>query len=137
MGIWSFVTSIFSPVTDLIGKVVTKEEDIMKVEAAIAKVQNEVVSKIMDYEARILEAKAKVIEAEAKGAGWLQRAWRPITMLTFLGLVVADTFGLTTFRLSAEAWALLKIGLGGYVIGRSAEKMVPNVIKSLKTPPDK
>ncbi|WP_315981904.1 hypothetical protein [Aliamphritea spongicola] len=33
-------------------------------------------------------------------------------MLTFLTLVVADTFGLTTFRLASEAWSLLQIGLG-------------------------
>jgi len=44
---------------------------------------------------------------------WLQRIWRPLTMLSFLALVVADSFGLLVFRLSAEAWTLLQIGLGG------------------------
>jgi len=34
-------------------------------------------------------------------------------MLSFLALVVADSFGLLVFRLSAEAWTLLQIGLGG------------------------
>lgn len=86
----------------------------------------------MDYEARLLEAKAQVITAEAQGASWLQRNWRPVTMLTFLALVVADTFGLTEFRLSDEAWTLLQIGLGGYVVGRSAEKIVPKVTDVMK-----
>jgi hypothetical protein len=48
-------------------------------------------------------------------------------MLTFLALVVADTFGLTEFRLADQAWTLLQIGLGGYVVGRSAEKIAPHI----------
>ena len=48
-------------------------------------------------------------------------------MLTFLGLVIADTFGFTTFRLASEAWSLLQLGLGGYVVGRSAEKIIPKI----------
>jgi len=48
-------------------------------------------------------------------------------MLTFLALVVCDSFGWLAFRLSEEAWALLKIGLGGYVVGRSVEKVVPTL----------
>lgn len=53
-------------------------------------------------------------------------------MLTFLILVVCDSFGLLTFRLTDEAWMLLQIGLGGYVVGRSAEKIIPGVFKKLK-----
>jgi hypothetical protein len=45
-------------------------------------------------------------------------------MITFLFLVVMDSFGLLSFRLSSEAWLLLQIGLGGYVVGRSGEKIV-------------
>jgi hypothetical protein len=38
--------------------------------------------------------------------------------------VVMDSFGLLSYRLSGEAWLLLQIGLGGYVVGRSGEKIV-------------
>lgn len=48
-------------------------------------------------------------------------------MLSFLTLVILDSFGLLVFRLSDEAWLLLQIGLGGYVVGRSAEKMLPAI----------
>ena len=131
MGVLSFISSIISPITNLIGKVVTKEEDRLKVKAAIAKLENEMVAKLLEYEAKLIEVQSKVIVSESQGAGWLQRSWRPITMLTFLGLVVSDTFGLTTFRLAPQAWTLLQIGLGGYVIGRSAEKVLPR-LSSLK-----
>jgi hypothetical protein len=81
----------------------------------------------LDYENELLKSKTKIIEAEAVGQSWLQRNWRPITMLTFLVLVVFDSFGILAFRLSDEAWTLLQLGLGGYVVGRSAEKVVTNI----------
>ena len=54
-------------------------------------------------------------------------------MLTFLFLVVCDSFGWLTFRLAAEAWTLLQIGMGGYVIGRSCEKVLPQILKNKQT----
>ncbi len=83
----------------------------------------EIEAKLLEFEGSVLKTQASVIMAEANGQSWLQRSWRPITMLTFLVLVVVDSFGLLPFRLAEEAWGLLKIGLGGYVIGRSAEKV--------------
>lgn len=81
----------------------------------------ELEAQLLTIEANIKQAQANVIMSEANGQSWLQRSWRPITMLTFLLLVVIDSFGWLPFRLAKEAWELLKIGLGGYVIGRSAE----------------
>ena len=74
-----------------------------------------------------LAAQAGLVAAEAGGASWLQRNRRPVTMLSFLGLVVADAFGLLAFRLADQAWLLLQIGLGGYVVGRSVEKISPQI----------
>ena len=122
-----FISSLISPVADLVDKVHTSDEERLQIKSGLFEVQAGLASQMMDYEARVLEAQSKVVMAEAQGASWLQRNWRPITMLTFLGLVVADTFGLTVFRLASEAWMLLQIGLGGYVVGRSAEKIVPKV----------
>jgi hypothetical protein len=44
-------------------------------------------------------------------------------MLTFLALAVGDSMGLLATPLRDEAWSLLQIGLGGYVVGRSGEKL--------------
>lgn len=127
MSVWTLLTGLIEPVTDLVDDLHTSEEERLNIKAGLFQVQSELASKVMDYEARLLEAKTQVITAEAQGASWLQRTWRPITMLTFLALVVADTFGWTTFRLADEAWTLLQIGLGGYVVGRSAEKIAPKI----------
>ncbi len=123
----AFISSLISPVATLVDEIHTSDEERLQIKSGLFEVQSGLASQMMNYEARLLEAQAKVITAEAQGGSWLQRNWRPITMLTFLALVVADTFGLTTFRLASEAWSLLQIGLGGYVVGRSAEKIVPKV----------
>jgi len=123
----SFFSKLITPVTELVDQIHTSDEERLQIKSGLFEMQAGLASQMMDYEARLLEAQTKVITAEAQGASWLQRNWRPITMLTFLALVVADTFGLTTFRLASEAWSLLQIGLGGYVVGRSAEKIVPKV----------
>jgi lysozyme len=43
--------------------------------------------------------------------------------------VIADSCGLLAFRLSDAAWTLLQIGLGGYVVGRSVEKIALALIE--------
>lgn len=129
MGIWSFVTGIFFPVTDLIGKVVTKEEDVLKVQAVIKSMENEIASKLFEYESSLLDAKSKIIIADAQGASWLQRNWRPISMMTFLFLIVADAFNLFPFKLTKDAWDLLKIGLGGHIVSDAAARIAPHLSK--------
>jgi len=129
MNLLSFIGDIFKPAAKLIDAVHTSTEEKMKLNAAIKTIENELLVKVIDYETKLLEAKASIITSEAQGASWMQRNWRPITMLTFLVLVVCDSFGLLAFRLATEAWLLLQIGLGGYVTGRSAEKIVDNYKK--------
>ena len=83
-----------------------------------------------------LKAQRDIVVEEAKGAGILQRNWRPITMLTFVALVVARWMGWTvpgiTEPLELKLMNIIEIGLGGYVIGRSAEKIATSVVPMLK-----
>ena len=89
-----------------------------------AELRADLLGKVLDIINGISQIQSNIIIAEAQGASWLQRNWRPITMMTFLVLVCLDSFGVLPFRLAKEAWTLLSIGLGGYVVGRSAEKVV-------------
>lgn len=78
---------------------------------------------------REIESAARVIAAEAAGESWLQRSWRPMLMCLF-GVIVANNyviaplFGAARAEIPPDMWDLLKLGVGGYVIGRSAEKGV-------------
>jgi hypothetical protein len=127
MAILDFLGGIVKPITDLIEHLTTTDEERGQLKNELTKIENEFLGKALEYESQLLDSQGKVIEAEAKGQSWMQRNWRPITMLTFLVLVVCDSFGLLKFRLSNEAWTLLQIGLGGYVIGRTGEKIVDKI----------
>lgn len=124
MDLLALIGNLFKPASDLIDNIHTSDEEKIKLQTGLMKVQNEVYSKVLEYDTKLLEAQASVVAAEAKGSSWLQTNWRPITMLTFLALVILDCFGILTFRLSTEAFALLKLGIGGYIGGRSIEKVV-------------
>ena len=123
------VGELFRPITTIVDELHTSEEEKFKVKKEMAKIQSDIQVKVLDYEKEAIQAKSSIINSEANGQSWLQRNWRPITMLTFLGLVVCDSFGLLTSRLAPQAWTLLQIGMGGYVIGRSCEKVLPKIMK--------
>lgn len=130
MNVFSFISSIFEPAVKLVDELHTSDEEKLQLQSQIKAVENELLAKVIDYETQLLESKTAIITAEATGQSWLQRNWRPITMLVFLVLVVSDSFGWLPNKLAPEAWTLLQIGLGGYVAGRSAEKMTQQYLKA-------
>jgi hypothetical protein len=91
---------------------------------------------VLERTSEIERAAAEVVKAEAQGQSWLQRTWRPITMLVFVGLIVARWLGWSAPNLGEaevlKLWDIVEIGLGGYVIGRSAEKVLPGIVASVK-----
>jgi uncharacterized membrane protein YeaQ/YmgE (transglycosylase-associated protein family) len=99
--------------------------------AAAIKSDPQAAIKIRQIEAQLeqtrLEVRGQAIQAEATGESWLQRNWRPLTMIWFSILLGGYWFGYTPENLSEEAilslFGLIKLGLGGYVLGRSAEKI--------------
>ena len=129
MGVLDFLGGIVKPITDLIESLTTTEKEKKELSNELVRIENQFLGKALEYESKLLDSQTRIVEAEAKGQSWLQRNWRPITMLTFLILVVCDSFGFLKFRLSNEAWLLLQIGLGGYVVGRTGEKIVEKIRK--------
>lgn len=100
--------------------------------ASKAKAQTELLAMQQRGDLAELEAAVATISAEAKSDHWIVAAWRPMTMLTFVAIIANNYLlypYLTLFWTDApvleippDMWGLLKLGLGGYVIGRSAEK---------------
>lgn len=92
------------------------------------KIKRDIQLQMIQMDQAELKAATSVLVAELTGESWLQRNWRPLVMITFAGLVVAHWLGYTAPNLSEpQVLALLgivKVGLGGYVLGRSAEKAV-------------
>jgi hypothetical protein len=131
MNVLDIISRVFKPAADLVDNLHTSTEEKLQQKAKLLEIQVEFLKEGLAYEQEQLKQKAAIVLAEAKSESFLTSNWRPITMLTFLALVVADQTGLLAFRLASEAWTLLQLGLGGYVVGRSAEKVVPKVMDAL------
>ena len=123
MNWFSLVSSIFKPAADLIDNLHTSDEERLEFKQKMFEIQTKAFMEAEKYESQLLDAKKTIITAEAQSQSWIARNWRPITMLAFLCLVILDALSLLPNRLAPEAWVLLQIGLGGYVVGRSAEKV--------------
>ena len=97
-----------------------------------AKLKAELQTQLLQSHTQELQAASRIIEAEAK-AGWFASSWRPLLMYVLIfilvwnyviGPVIKIFMGaVITFELPGDVWSLLQIGLGGYVLGRSAESV--------------
>ena len=136
----AFVSEIVKPVGDILDNLTTSDEERLKLSNEIKVLTATMADKIAEREFKLkiahmelmqkrLDAQSKVIIAEANGGSMIQRIWRPVSMLTFLFLVICDSFGWLAFRLSDQAWVLLTIGIGGYTGLRTGEKLGLPIIK--------
>jgi len=84
----------------------------------------------------IFAGQAEIVKAEAQSQHWLAACWRPILMLTFGGLIVARWLGWSAPNISEaeilKLWEIVQFGLGGYVVGRSVEKVIPSIAGAMK-----
>lgn len=91
---------------------------------------------LLNMDASATKAASDIIVAEAQGESWLQRNWRPTLMIVFT-IVVANNYILAPYvqamfdpgtavhlPLPDRMWDLMTIGVGGYIAGRSGEKIV-------------
>lgn len=100
-----------------------------------AEIQSQTMIELMKVDASTFESQIKPLMAELTG-NWLQRSWRPILMLSIVAIVVnnyivypyVNLFGFKAviLELPDKLWSLMEIGVGGYIVGRSAEKVVQN-----------
>uniref|UniRef100_A0A6M3K7T6 Putative structural protein n=1 Tax=viral metagenome TaxID=1070528 RepID=A0A6M3K7T6_9ZZZZ len=125
------VGKILDGVIGLVDKAVLDKDEAGRLKAQLTEVFNK--SDLERFTAEI-KAQADVIMAEASGQSWLQRNWRPGLMALF-GLIIFNNYILNPWlsamfsinivmEIPPDMWALLKLGVGGYIVGRSTEKAV-------------
>ena len=133
--ITSFVSGIFQPAATLIDNLHTSGQEKGDIEIQKQNLRNEIdkikfqlQDKILDYESQLMENRTKLIEAETKTGNVFVSSWRPALMVIFALLIVAKWLGFSAPGISEavelELFAIVKLGMTGYVIGRSAEKVV-------------
>lgn len=129
MTIAALIPAILPVLQDVIGRIIPDPEQ-------ATKAQNELTVELLKKQQQLETAAAEIIRTEAASSHWLAANWRPLLMLTFGALIVARWFGWAAPNLSEAEylalWNIVEIGLGGYVIGRSVEKVAPSIAESLK-----
>jgi hypothetical protein len=119
--------TVAGPVFDVIDKAVTDKDEANRLKAELQR-------RLIDQQDATLQAQMKVLLAEATGESWLQRNWRPILMLVIVA-IVANNYLLAPYlgamfgvglqlELPDAMWNLMTLGVGGYIAGRSGEKII-------------
>jgi hypothetical protein len=114
MSVASAIATALGPkVIDIVGKSLEDKQEIERMTNELSQVA------------------AQVVIAETQGESWLQRNWRPLLMVWFSILIGAYWFGFVPINMPLEVvqslFDLVTLGMGGYIIGRSGEKMISSV----------
>jgi len=112
------------------------------------KLAAEIEQQTLGYFSRTAELGAGVVMAETRSEHWLSRSWRPLLMLVLIGFLLLVGFVLPVADLVAGHrvafeprwqslpegfWQFLTVGAGGYIGGRSLEK-VAGAVTAAKPP---
>ena len=100
------------------------------------KLKSQITSQMLDNDSKELQSAASIIQAEASSKHWLTATWRPALMWICI-LVIFNNYILMPFanlifgtsldlQIPDPMWNLLTIGVGGYIAGRSGEKIAQN-----------
>jgi len=126
------ITAI-GPIAKMIGGIVDKaipDKDLKE------KLKHELNTQLINGDHEELIAKSKIVQAEASSKHWLTATWRPALMWICI-IVIANNYIISpilnaTLGTSLELtipdpmWNLLTIGVSGYIVGRSGEKIAQN-----------
>lgn len=136
MGIFSIIGGALKPLAKIIDDVHTSTEEKLEMKAVLDKISNDLAIAGMEHDRALAEAQASVIIAEATSESWITRTWRPLMMVMFGFLIMLIATGLMdTEALAAvpsQLWTLITMGIGGYGVGRTAEKIVPGILRASK-----
>ena len=119
---------------DAIGKVV---DNVITNDDEKSKAKKELTEVVLKSLNEVANVQGEVIKKEME-ANFLQRSWRPLLMLTFGTILVCKWFGLTDGSIDNELelklMDIVQLGLGGYVVGRSVEKVAGTVTANIDMP---
>jgi len=127
--ITDLIGGAIAPIANIIDSLHTSREEKDAAKVKLFEAQSAILSEVLGLEKQVVTAKQAIIVAEAKSDSFLARNWRPITMLVFVFIIannhiLAPYFGVPTLEIPKDMWDLIKIGLGGYVVSRGAEKII-------------
>jgi hypothetical protein len=142
----SLITTVISLLKGPLGAVIDHYISDLEVRQ---KLKAEIETSLMDTLAKAADAEGNVIIAEINSSHWLTSNWRPLLMLMFMGFLVLVGVIIPAMDLIAGHpipyqprwqelptgfWDFLSIGVGGYIGGRSLEKITNQVFAPKASP---
>lgn len=127
--------NLVSELSDLADDMFTSDEERLAFKQKAAEIADRAAARADELEGKRIEARGAVVLQEAT-SGVLKSNWRPATMIALVALLIAHCFGWTSRDLPEDVVIavieLIQIGLGGYVIGRSAEKIAGPIAEAVR-----
>lgn len=127
---------ILGAIAPLISKIIDKA---IPDKDAAEKAKSEARLLLLEHSSEMDKAASEIVLAEAKSGKNLTSQWRPILMLSITAILINNfliapyasaLFGASIMLDMPDAlWQLLNIGVGGYVVGRSGEKIANSLCK--------
>jgi uncharacterized membrane protein YgcG len=134
---------LFSQASKIVDETITTKEEKLQKRNELEQIFNDGKTKAVELALKEQEIQASTIKKEMEGSS-LQRNWRPLTALIFVFIVFCNFFLFPVINIFARSeellllikqgqqnenfWNLLYIMIGGYTVGRSAEKVTEKVI---------
>lgn len=127
----SFLTALLPRIFGVVEEVVEDKDKANEIKATLQ-------MKLLTMSAEEQKQAADIVLAEAKSEHKITAIWRPLLMLVIIG-ILANNFIIAPYAqaffdvsvilspdvstLPDQLWDLLKVGIGGYIGGRSLEKV--------------
>ena len=135
------LSEVVDSVSKGIDSLFTSDEEKLQAKNILREIDNKLKVKMLEHEASIakemtkrMDIQSSIIKAEATSDHWVVASWRPITALVFT-FIIANNYivvpymealfsvSIPRLELDQNMWELLKLMIGGYVMGRSVEKV--------------
>jgi hypothetical protein len=123
------VGKLLGGVIDLVDDAVEDKDEANRIKANLTEVFEK--ADLSKFTA-LVQGQTQILLGEIQGQSWMQRNWRPVLMLTIVAIVANNyiiypylslfTDKAVVLDLPEKLYNLMSIGVGGYIVGRSAEK---------------
>jgi hypothetical protein len=134
--IFGVVDRAIKPVTNLVDDVHTSKEEKQQLNNELEEIKNRLTSEMISVQKEELKAKTEILTTDAKSGNWLLESWRPLTILSLVGIyvlilannyIVAPALAKYTdiasvqFTMPPDLGSIIKLILGTFTFGKSAE----------------
>lgn len=118
--------------TTILDKIFPNKEEAEKAKIKLLELQTQGQLQTIEADLKAMQARSDVLKVEMSGNN-VQRNWRPTLMYLFM-LILLNNFivypylkifwpGAPHLAVPAQMWTLIEICVGGYIFGRTGEKI--------------